>query len=344
MEEAALAAMQAAKVLTIYRDAISGQAVLMHVHAPERFWASAQALLSLPDAPDPQRFFDASTSSGWGWAQCIYQEEDAGENPWMCRETFPSDPVGALYAREFTLVWRFPHSPALQAALMAKVQHFMIAMSKLTVHGGFDGLSLYLRHALPLGTEVTPYGTLLWYMRLEFLNANKRIHIVKRSKIGGRPLQWRLQCARILFVDAFPAFFFDKTPPGAEYAHPTTDWLRLPSGRVEYKPYTTNWLGLPFLRVDDAHGCCSVADLFNHTDDTFFKAGHLITHLPLLEASPTPRPQHSEAPLLDTEVFDKYNEKGQEKEGKKKRDASGGGGGASAKRSSHGGAVKQSKE
>ena len=278
-EDEALAAMAAANVLTVYRDAATGAAVLLHVHQPERFWDMAKGLLPPPDAAPS--FWTRTTDDGWGWAQCLYQEEDVGERPWMCRETFPADPVGALYAREFTLVWRFRHPPALQRQLMDEALAFLSARPPLMVDGGLHSLSPYLNHALPLGTEVRPYGTLLWYLRLEYLASNNHIRIEERSACGRRPLVWRIDCARAVFCDAFPKAF-----------------SHVPEGALRHN----NWLGLPFLSVDGKTR--TVPDLLRE-GDAFFAARPLVTHLPRLEPSRTPPPERRD--LLDLEVFKQYN-------------------------------------
>jgi hypothetical protein len=301
-EEEALATLAEAGVLTVYRNAANGKAVLLYVHNPERFWGLAHSLglLPPPDAASGDSFLSETTPSGWGWAQCVYQAEEAGERPWMCRETFPSDPVGALYAREFTLVWRFRHPPALQARLVDEGLRFASTMPKPMVDGGLQSVSRYLNHALPLGTEVRAYSTLLWYLRLEHLSVAGRIRIEERSAHGKRPLRWRLLCGRGAFLEAFPPFFARalSDDDGVSLRH-------------------SNWLGLPFLLVDGETQCRTVTDVLCCEGDAFFDAHPLITHLPRLEASEETPLSERRVPL-DAEAFDRYNEKW---ELKKKRGA-----------------------
>ena len=264
----ALRAMEAQEILTIYCDWKTQAAVLLHVRQPERFWRECLGGLALLPPPldplDKKAFLTEQTADGWGWAQCIYAEEDADEMPWIYRETFPADPVGALSGREFTLVWRFRHALSIQATLMLKSEQFMMSIHQMRVSGP-TVIPMYLYHAQPLGTDVCPYGTLLYYLRLEDLHSKQDLIEIQKRSARGRPIQWKLNCSattRDRLRAAFPLYFYEAP-------------LQIQTLR------TTNWLGLPFLRMIDT--VCSVHDLLNQSDAFFLKQPHIVVeHLPIL--------------------------------------------------------------
>ena len=294
----ALRAMEAQGILTVYCDFKTKAAVLLHVRQPERFWNECVAHRMLPPPLLPEAvgavkegaFLTENTADGWGWAQHIYADEGVEEMPWICRETFPADPVGALGGREFTLVWRFCHSLANKTSWINESEAFMQKPTRphMSVSGP-AAIPMYLYHTLPLGTDVCPYSTLLYYLRLEYLNSVRHIDIQKRS-VRGRPIQWAINptaaTTRERLRAAFPPYFYTTT---------TTTVHRTQVSR------TTNWLGLPFLRIDGNDAVCSVYDLLNQGDAFFRGEPHVVEHLPLLSlldstttmVTPTPH-------LLDT--------------------------------------------
>ena len=325
-EERALVALAERNLLTIYRDALTDAAVLLHVHEPYRFWSECVALKMLPtpdaSADEESGHFLTQRQGDWGWVQCIYQNEDADEVPWIYRATFPADPVGALYAREVTLVWRMN----IPEITLLKMNHTINTVFKpqLTAHPitvtGVDSVPMYLYHAMPLGTEINPYTTLLWYIGLEWLNAREHISVMRRSA-RGRPITWttnRLNAHALRA--AFPDYFQSAVGP----------YLNAPTLRH------TNWMGLPFLRVDENEKLCSATDLLT-ASEPFFATPHTITHLPHFHLSQMTTP--SQIDLLDDKIFNgnpnAQNEANDEEEedgsAQPKRPASASGGGPKRK-------------
>jgi hypothetical protein len=305
-EERALEEMCAERILNIHRDAVTRQMVVLHVLQPQRFWHECIQRRMLPP-PDLKHtaFLTARTVHGWGWVQCVYTDEGAEERPWLFYETCPSNPVGALCATEFTLVWRFGHSESLRSSLTYQAKVFMGQCQRRIEVTGPAAISKYLYHALPLGTDVPPYGTLLWYLRLEYLHSTRCIMIDTRSA-HGRPIRWRVHIEKLRVGSLraeFPPFFYSAVP--SSILTRTANWMGLPFVRLILNPATA-------AATTDGR-VCSVADLLN-ADRTGLLAGASEEWV-VVEDFPPLKPgvarSHSLRELDETEgVMGNYNSNG----------------------------------